>query len=399
MTTLVPTSTGTITQTLDIQSPVAQVYQSFVDRDNICDWLCYDAHLRVEKDGYGLLIWNEGPRAFLEFTEVEENKLLSFTWQDGSTGTSQVDVKFEDKCDSTTLTLVHSGLPDEDAVKQYADDWKRHLNELQGIHDEGVRRHITERVIIGIFPQEPTEELLKDLGIPVNDGMLVREVIAGYSAEKAGIQANDLIVAVDGQPVTAQLGLQSYTYMKTIGDTVAVEFYRGAQKQKVTVTLSGYPEMDVPESLDALADAKEALFTDMYRRTAALVEGVSDEAASKRPDGAEYTIKETVAHIILIHRHTLEWLSTYIEGPRRINSYTNVKGRIDAIVKVHPTLDELLAELRRTFAEIVAVIHLLPKSLEERKYTLWWLVFESQYGPIRTDDELKQIETLKQQTT
>ena len=55
--------------------------------------------------------------------------------------------------------------------------------------------------MLGIGAEDLTPQLGAFFGAPDNSGVLVREVHSGTPAEKAGLQAGDVIIQVDGKPV------------------------------------------------------------------------------------------------------------------------------------------------------------------------------------------------------
>lgn len=69
------------------------------------------------------------------------------------------------------------------------------------------------------------------------DGVLVTEVIEGSSAEKAGIQANDIISALDGQPVSTYADLVKLLESETVGDTVDISILRDGEAMTFKITL------------------------------------------------------------------------------------------------------------------------------------------------------------------
>ena len=82
----------------------------------------------------------------------------------------------------------------------------------------------------------------KDQGILNNvpAGAYVVEVVSGSSAEGAGIQKGDIITKFDGADVeTDKDGLAGLLSKKKIGDKVEIEYYRGNETKKLTVTLKG----------------------------------------------------------------------------------------------------------------------------------------------------------------
>jgi len=58
------------------------------------------------------------------------------------------------------------------------------------------------------------------------NGVYINEVESGSPAEKAGLQAGDIIVEADGSVITSTSQLQSIINAKSVGDTVALKVYR-----------------------------------------------------------------------------------------------------------------------------------------------------------------------------
>jgi serine protease Do len=72
---------------------------------------------------------------------------------------------------------------------------------------------------------------------PSVDGVVVSGVNANSGAEAAGIQDGDLIVAVDGKPITNQTELRAAIEAHKPGETIKVTYDRGGQKKTVAATL------------------------------------------------------------------------------------------------------------------------------------------------------------------
>src|SRR2546428_9162075 len=54
---------------------------------------------------------------------------------------------------------------------------------------------------LGLSVQPLTPPVARELGLKVNEGVLVRDVVEGSRAGEAGIRAGDVIVEIDRQPV------------------------------------------------------------------------------------------------------------------------------------------------------------------------------------------------------
>jgi putative serine protease PepD len=72
-------------------------------------------------------------------------------------------------------------------------------------------------------------------------GLFVAGVVAGSPADKAGLQAGDVITSIDGKPATSNIQLQEVTLTKNPGETVDLEYLRNGRTDKATVTLGAQP--------------------------------------------------------------------------------------------------------------------------------------------------------------
>jgi len=72
-------------------------------------------------------------------------------------------------------------------------------------------------------------------------GALVGEVVHGSGAEKAGIKVGDVVVAVNGQPITGQAALSATIRDLAPGDTAAVSLTRNGKPVDADVVLGTRP--------------------------------------------------------------------------------------------------------------------------------------------------------------
>jgi S1-C subfamily serine protease len=106
---------------------------------------------------------------------------------------------------------------------------------------------------IGITTAPVSPTLVKDFNLPVDKGALLQAVQPGSPAAKAGLRAGktqtstgliaggDLIVGVDGKPVSTPSDVAAAIADNKPGDQVAIEFYRGRTKRSSTLTLADRP--------------------------------------------------------------------------------------------------------------------------------------------------------------
>jgi serine protease Do len=110
---------------------------------------------------------------------------------------------------------------------------------------------------IGISVQSISPQLASALKLTQNSGVIVSDVAPGSSALAAGVKIQDIIVSVDGRPVTSvpYFGFQMMTHGP--GDTVHMEILRGA-----TGLVFDIPVKQSPHQIDqlaALADPQKSL--------------------------------------------------------------------------------------------------------------------------------------------
>jgi S1-C subfamily serine protease len=108
------------------------------------------------------------------------------------------------------------------------------------------------RPALGVRTIPISPELADEIGLPVDYGLLIIQVVPGGSADQAGLRAGterayygnvpimlggDLIVAIDDQRVESEQDLAQFMNDHRAGDTVKVTIYRNKKKMDVNVAL------------------------------------------------------------------------------------------------------------------------------------------------------------------
>jgi serine protease Do len=101
---------------------------------------------------------------------------------------------------------------------------------------------------IGVYYQPVTKQLAVDRKLSVDQGALVDAsadvgdpVVAGGPADKAGLKAGDVIVAVDGAKVDATHDLSTRILPHSPGDEITLTIVRDGSQQMLRVTLGTLP--------------------------------------------------------------------------------------------------------------------------------------------------------------
>jgi serine protease Do len=94
---------------------------------------------------------------------------------------------------------------------------------------------------IGVLIQEVTKELAESFGLPKPNGALVASVQKDGPADKAGIQAKDVILKFDGKPITASGDLPRIVGATKPGSKVQVQVWRNGSTKELTITVDELP--------------------------------------------------------------------------------------------------------------------------------------------------------------
>ncbi|MDP3674048.1 MAG: Do family serine endopeptidase [Novosphingobium sp.] len=98
-----------------------------------------------------------------------------------------------------------------------------------------------ERGYLGVGIQPLNEDLAASLGLPKNRGEFVGTVEPGQPAARAGIQAGDVVVKVDGKDVTREQTLSFIVANEAPGSRIPVELIRDGRRMTVTATVGKRP--------------------------------------------------------------------------------------------------------------------------------------------------------------
>ncbi len=120
------------------------------------------------------------------------------------------------------------------------------VNLAQGIIRQLEESGSVTRGWLGVGIQDLTPELAEYYGIADKKGVLVAKVFEGDPADKAGIKANDIIVAVDDKPIKTSRELTGTIADIPVGQKIAITILRDGKQKTVKVKIA---KRDDPERL------------------------------------------------------------------------------------------------------------------------------------------------------
>ena len=127
------------------------------------------------------------------------------------------------------------------------------INTAKAVLNDLVTLGRVRRPALGVRTIAISPELADEIGLPVDYGLLIIQVIPGGSADQAGLRGGteraylgntpimlggDLVVAIDDQKVQDEDDLSQMMNNHRAGDKVKLTIYRGKKKMDITVDLA-----------------------------------------------------------------------------------------------------------------------------------------------------------------
>ena len=104
-----------------------------------------------------------------------------------------------------------------------------------------IEQGFVERGYLGIAPLNLTPVIASQIGVPVQEGIIVAHVAEGSDAQSAGLRGGDVIVAMDNQPIRNTGDLSKFLLDHPPGQRISVRLFRGAAELETEATLGDTP--------------------------------------------------------------------------------------------------------------------------------------------------------------
>lgn len=381
-----------------IQASPSEIYHYFTNSTAYRDWLCDVATVRPRPGGHIYLCWPGEYHTSGEFVQLEHDKFMSFTWLGrNEPHQTQVDVSLKKQKEGTLVKLAHRGIGKGkkwDTIKEaYEKEWRSSLDNLASVLETGVDLRIARRPMLGVNIGEFNAEIAAQLCIPVEYGVRLEDTVEGMGARLAGLQKDDVIVAMDEKELAEGFSLLSILSSKHAGDEVEVIFYRGQQKKTAKMTLSGRTIPPMPASVAELAKKIEPTYRQYEAEFEALLDEASEEECSHKPAPEEWSVKEVMAHLIQSELGWQNYASEIITGSESAyDDYGgNLQARIDGTTSTFPTKSALMRELKAHNSETLSMLAHLPTDFVLHKGRFWKLSFQARQNSYHLQTHLEQI--------
>jgi len=111
------------------------------------------------------------------------------------------------------------------------------INTAQAVASQIIQYGHLSRPYIGITYQSVTPDISMAYRLPVQWGIYTTRVASDSPASQAGLQAGDIITAINGTAIDGDHSYLNMLYNYKPGDTVSLEIYRDGQTLQLEVTL------------------------------------------------------------------------------------------------------------------------------------------------------------------
>ena len=105
------------------------------------------------------------------------------------------------------------------------------------VADSIIETGAVRRGFLGAQVGDITPDIKEEFGLKVDTGALISGVLDGQPAAEAGLQPGDVVVRMDGKPVTSGTQLRNYVASRKPGATVDVSVNRNGEKLEMKVNL------------------------------------------------------------------------------------------------------------------------------------------------------------------
>ena len=115
------------------------------------------------------------------------------------------------------------------------------IDDAMTVSRQLIEHGFVERGFLGILPINLTPVIASQLGVPVQDGIVIARVVEGSDGQEAGIRGGDVVVAMNSLPIRNTGDLSKFLRDHPPGDSISVRFYRGGMEMETEATLGDAP--------------------------------------------------------------------------------------------------------------------------------------------------------------
>jgi serine protease DegQ len=111
------------------------------------------------------------------------------------------------------------------------------INLAKNIMDQIIESGSVRRGLLGVNIAEITEEIAESLSFESSEGALITAISPGSAAELAGLQIGDVVVEVNGEPISGPSELRNYIGMRRPDEMIEINVLRDGELLTFEATL------------------------------------------------------------------------------------------------------------------------------------------------------------------
>lgn len=108
---------------------------------------------------------------------------------------------------------------------------------VRAVMDQLVEFGEVSRGRLGVYIQDLTPDLAEALELKIDSGAVVMQVEEGSSAEQAGLEAGDIVTAIDGEPIDGSADLRNRIGVLRVGDEIDIDFLRDGRRKTLSAEI------------------------------------------------------------------------------------------------------------------------------------------------------------------
>ena len=111
------------------------------------------------------------------------------------------------------------------------------INMARQLMDQLVAHGEIQRGQLGVVAQDLTPELAQAFGLKGHRGTVVADVVKGSPAEQAGVRVGDIILSVNGSPVSNAANVRNRIGLLRVGERVRLEIERDGRRKQIEAVI------------------------------------------------------------------------------------------------------------------------------------------------------------------
>ena len=115
------------------------------------------------------------------------------------------------------------------------------IDDAMTVSRQLIENGFVERGFLGIAPLNLTPVIATQMGVPVNEGIVVARVVDGSDAQAAGLRGGDVIVSMNGFTIRNTGDLSKFLLDHHPGDRISVRLFRGDLELEAEAVLGDAP--------------------------------------------------------------------------------------------------------------------------------------------------------------